>query len=256
MKDLAALSRSLIFFPDGGPVPSAHLVFPTGRDVTLSTDDGLELGAWYITPTVGDREQAVLFAPGNGGHRESRAMLFASLAERGFTVLAIDYRGYGGNPGAPSEDGLAADARAAAAFLREQGFPPKRTIYLGESMGTAVVSRLATTDRPAAIALRSPFTSLADVAKGLYGWLPIDALLVDRFEEIDHLRGVHVPVTVIRGTADSIVPNALSAQVAQALPMLHEDLVLPGVEHNDLVMVGPVVADAVLRLAQAVHPPA
>ncbi len=251
---LGPLSRSFVFFPEGGPVAPAARVLPGGQDVVLRTEDGLELEAWWFPPTGEDRRQAVLFAPGNGGHREGRATLFAALVERGFSVLAMDYRGYGGNPGAPTEEGLAADARAGAAFLLAAGFPPERTIYLGESMGTAVVARLATTNPPAAIALRSPFTSLAEVAKGLYGWLPVDVLIQDRFEEIDHLRGIHVPVTVIRGTADSIVPNALSAQVAAAVPCLHEDLVLPGVEHNDLVMVGPVVADAVVRLADAVAP--
>lgn len=251
---LGPLSRSFIFFPQDGPVAPAARVVPGGKDIVLTTEDGLRLGAWWFPPTRDDRGQAVLFAPGNGGHREGRATLFAALAERGFTVLAMDYRGYGGNPGSPSEAGLAADACAAARHLRAAGFPPERTIYLGESMGTAVVSRLATTDPPAAIALRSPFTSLADVAKGLYGWLPVDAIIEDRFEAISHLRGLHVPVTVIRGTADSIVPNALSAQVAAAVPILHEDLVLPGVEHNDLLLVGPVVADAVARLADAVLP--
>ena len=87
------------------------------------------------------------------------------------------------------------------------------------------------------------------MAKRLYPWLPVDLLLPDRFPEIDYLRGLDVPVSVIRGTADSIVPNALSAQVAAAVPQLHEDLELPGVEHNDEVMIGPVVADVVLRLA-------
>lgn len=254
MDMLGPLARSFIFVPEGGPVAPAARVLPGGQDVILTTQDGLELEAWWFWPTRGDRRQAVLFAPGNGGNREGRATLFAALAERGFSVLAMDYRGYGGNPGVPTEEGLAADARAAAAFLLAAGFPPERTIYLGESMGTAVVARLATTNPPAAIALRSPFTSLAEVAKRLFGWLPVDAIIQDRFEEIGHLRRLHVPVTVIRGTADSIVPNALSAEVAAAVPILHEDLVLPGVEHNDMVMAGPVVADAVVRLAEAIPP--
>lgn len=246
---LGPLSRSFIFYPTDGPVDSASRIMRSGRDVVLHTEDGLDLGAWLFPPTADDRGQAVLFAPGNGGDRAGRAALFVALAERGFTVLAMDYRGYGGNPGSPSEDGLAADAQAAVALLRAEGFGPERTIYLGESMGTAVVSRLSSTDPPAAIALRSPFPSLAEVAKHLFSWLPVDAILQDRFEAISYLREVHVPVSVIRGTADSIVPNALSAEVAAAVPVLHEDLELPGVEHNDLVMIGPVVADAVTRLA-------
>lgn len=251
MAFLGPFERALIYFPEPGPVSPASRYLPGGRDVVLTTEDGLELGAWLFPPIGGDRRAAVLFAPGNGGHREGRITLFSALAERGFTVLAMDYRGYGGNPGTPSEEGLAADARAAAASLRAEGFGPERTIYLGESLGTGVVSRLASSHPPAGIALRSPFPSLADVAKTHYGWLPIDALLHDRFDALPHLRRCGVPVTVIRGTIDAIVPNELSARVAAGVPTLHEDLELPGVDHNDGVMVGPVVADAVVRLADA-----
>ncbi|HYO86693.1 MAG TPA: alpha/beta hydrolase [Dermatophilaceae bacterium] len=256
---MAPMQSSLVYFPEPGPVVSAGRVLPGGRDVTLRTEDGLELGAWLFPPVAGqgrpeDRRTAVLFAPGNGGHREGRVTLFVALASRGFTVLGLDYRGYAGNPGWPSEDGLAADARAGAALLRAEGFTPERTIYLGESLGTGVVARLATTHLPAALALRSPFTCLVDVAKHLYGWLPVEALLRDRFEEVEQLRRLPVPITVIRGSADSIVPNHLSARVAAAVTNLFEDLELPGVDHNDMVMVGPVVADAVVRLAESAVP--
>lgn len=244
--------RSLIFFPEPGPVVSAARVLPGGRDLALQTDDGLELGAWLFPPLADDRAMAVLFAPGNGGHREGRVTLFAALAQRGFTVLGMDYRGYGGNPGSPTEDGLAADARAAVAALRAEGFDSAHTIYLGESMGTGVVARLATTDPPAGIVLRSPFTSLADVVHSLYPGLPLGRLLPDRFDLLAQLRELPVPVSVIRGTADEIVPNRLSAQVAAGVSDLVEDVELPGVGHNDLVMVGPVVADVVLRLAETI----
>ena len=109
MERLAKLQRSFIFYPDPTPPRSASSYFPRGEDVTLTTEDGVDLGAWWLPPLGSlDRGMAVLYAPGNGGQREGRLHLFALLAERGFSVLAMDYRGYGGNPGTPSEAGLAA----------------------------------------------------------------------------------------------------------------------------------------------------
>ncbi len=255
MRIMDGLIRQLTYFPDTTRVRPAALWFPGGRDVELRTEDGLALTAWFIPPLGDehpDRHTALLYAPGNGGHRESRGGLIAEFAFRGFSSLLIDYRGYGGNPGTPSEAGLAADARAAADFLVSEGWAPERTIYVGESLGTGVVTRLASTHRPAGLVLRSPYTSLYDVAKVHYGWLPIDALMKDRYELLDYLRESDVPVTVIHGRADDIVPSRLSAEVAANAGNLFEELALPGSGHNDEIMYGPVVADAVVRLADAV----
>src|SRR5690606_5677574 len=127
-------------------------------EVSLHTEDGLTLGGWLIAPTGPDRGVHVLVAAGNAGHREYRAPLARRLAAEGFTVLLFDYRGFGGNPGRPTEQGLAADARAARAFLLDQaGARPDRLIYFGESLGSGVVTGLAVTHPPAGLLLRSPF---------------------------------------------------------------------------------------------------
>src|SRR5688572_13587657 len=138
------LQRQMIYFPDASSVPPAGDVIEGARDVTLRTDDGLELGAWFVPAAPGDTDRriAVLVAPGNGGNRLGRADLAEELRRRGLAVLLMDYRGYGGNPGDPSEDGLSRDAMAAAATLEDLGFLPVRTIYFGESLGTGVVAAL------------------------------------------------------------------------------------------------------------------
>ena len=102
---------------------------------------------------------AVLFAPGNGGNRAGQGGVRRVAERRGLAVLLMDYRGYGGNPGSPSEDGLAADAKAAAQALEELGYPATRTLYFGESLGTGVVSALQAERPPAGVVLRSPFTN-------------------------------------------------------------------------------------------------
>jgi uncharacterized protein len=244
-----ALQRRIIYFPDPSTPPSAAEVFPGGRDVTLTTSDGLALTAWFAPPTAADRQQAVLLAPGNGGNRAGRAGLARHLTDRGFAVLLLDYRGYGGNPGSPTENGLHADALAAVDTLTDLGYPPDATIYLGESLGTGVVAALTAERPPAGMVLRSPFTSLGDVGRHHYPFLPVDLLLSDRFPVLEHVEQAEVPVTVVYGDSDDIVPSELSSRVAAAAPALVEELVLPGAGHNDPVMFGPEVAAAVARLA-------
>jgi pimeloyl-ACP methyl ester carboxylesterase len=248
--------RQLIYFPDASSVPPAGEVIEGARDVTLRTDDGLELGAWFVPAAPGpgatDRRMGVLVAPGNGGNRAGRAGFAEELRRRGLAVLLMDYRGYGGNPGSPSEEGLARDAMAAAEALEELGYPAERTIYFGESLGSGVVTALQARRPPAGMVLRSPFTELADVGARHYPWLPVRLLLRDRFPVVDHLAESEVPVTVVYGDRDSVVPTDLSARVADEAPALAERVVIAGADHNDAVMFGPQVAGAVARLADRV----
>jgi uncharacterized protein len=250
---LTALQRQLIYFPDSTAVPAAADLIEGARDITLRTSDGLALGAWFVPPSsASDMHMAVLVAPGNGGNRLDRLGLATELSRRGLAVLLMDYRGYGGNPGSPSEDGLAKDAMAAALTLEELGYPAEQTIYFGESLGSGVVAALQARRAPAGMVLRSPFTELADVAAHHYPWLPVRMLLKDKFPVTEHLSNSQVPVTVVYGDRDSIIPTQLSARVADDAPTLVERLVISGANHNDEVMFGPPVADAVARLANAV----
>src|SRR4029450_6732318 len=121
---LTALQRQLVYFPDSTTVPPAGDVIEGASDITLRTSDGMALGAWFVPPnSASDIRMAVLAAPGNGGNRLGRVGLAAELSRRGLAVVLMDYRGYGGNPGRPSEDGLAKDAMAAALTLEELGYP-------------------------------------------------------------------------------------------------------------------------------------
>lgn len=246
--------RSLVYFPDSSPVPPAGDVIPGAQDLALATSDGLELGAWFVPAPAGaaDRNLAVLVAPGNGGNRQGRSGLAEHLRDQGFAVLLMDYRGYGGNPGSPSEDGLRLDALAASDALTAQGYPPERTIYFGESLGGGVIAALLAERPPAGAVFRSPFTELADVGRHHYPWLPVGAILRDRFPVTEHVTATEVPVSVIRAARDSVVPAELSAQVAAAATSLVEERVFDGADHNDPVMFGPEVAAVVARLSDAV----
>jgi uncharacterized protein len=250
------LQRRLIYFPDRSVPPPAAGVIPDARDVTLRTADGLRLTAWLVRPPPGtpDRHLAVLVAPGNAGNRLARAPLAAALARLGLTVLLVDYRGYGGNPGSPSEDGLGRDIRAARAYLIEKaGVPAGRLLYYGESLGAAVVTALAAGHPPAGLVLRSPFTDLPAAGQVHYPLLPVRLLLRDRFPVAGLLAAVTAPTVVVYGTADSIVPPDQSIAVAGAAAGPVRLIAVDGADHNDArLLAGEQLVGAVRDLADQI----
>ena len=254
--------RRLLYFPSQ-VVPASP---PDGvTEVTLSTDDGLELAAWFVpsddaarpdgpsqqgaTVDESDRDGGdavdtdaeaadgvVIMFHGNGGNRVGRLPLGRSLAAQGHAVLLVDYRGYGGNPGKPSAAGLALDARAARNWVMQQsGVDDDRIVYFGESLGAAVAIELAVDHPPAAMVLRSPFTSLADVARTHYPIVP-SVMLRDRWPSLDRIRELDVPILVVAGSDDRIVPTEQSERIATAAGGPSELLVIDGAGHNDLAL--------------------
>jgi len=249
-----AFQRHLIYLPSTGPVVQAGQLIPGARDVVLHTSDGARLGAWFVPADEPDRGLAVLVANGNAGDRAARAPLARALAERGMAVLLFDYRGYGGNPGSPSEDGLARDVRAARQYLvGEAGLSPDRVLYFGESLGAAVVTELATEHPPAGLVLRSPFVDLAAVGRVHYPFLPVGTLLRDRYPLAEQLADVKAPVTVVYGDHDSVVPPEQSRAVAESAPNLWQLVEVIGADHNDhALLAGDALIDAVVDLARQV----
>jgi uncharacterized protein len=274
---LWVFQRSLLYLPTQ-TVPPAASVLPGAEEVTFDTADGLRLRGWFVparpsgpsaavdnptppwprsvtlpegapgpagagAPRPGG--PAVLVCNGNGGNRSMRAPLAAALARMGLHVLVFDYRGYGGNPGRPSEEGLAADARAALQHLT--GRPevdPGRVVYFGESLGAAVALRLATERPPAAVVLRSPFASLAEVGQVHYPWLPVSWLLRDRFDAAALVGRLDAPLLVVAGGRDRIVPVGHSRRLFAAAPPPKRLVVLEGADHNDPdLLAGPRLLD-------------
>lgn len=237
---LWAFQRRLIYLPSPGPVPPAATVLPRAEDVAFPTADGLRLNGWFIPPVDNPKRPspnpgpAVLVCNGNGGDRSMRAGLAAELARMGLAVLLFDYRGYGGNPGSPTEEGLADDARAALEYLA--GRPevdPGRVVYLGESLGAAVALRLAVERPPAALVLRSPFASLAEVGRRHYPVLPVSLLLRDRYDSAALAGRLTAPLLVVAGSRDQIVPVSHSRRLFAAAPEPKRLVVLDGADHND-----------------------
>jgi uncharacterized protein len=244
----------LVYLPDRadpGPPP------PDVEEVALTTADGLQLTAWFVRG-AGEAADAgaILVTPGNAGNRELRLPLARGLAQRGHDVLLVEYRGYGGNPGRPSEQGLRRDATAAWEHLvARDDVDPGRVVVLGESIGTGVaaglVGTLAPETGPAGVALRSPFPSLADVAGDHYPFLPVRRLLRERFPVLEDLDRVELPVLVVAGGADSIVATDRSREVADATGARYVEV--PGADHNDRALLdGTDYLEAVDRFVREV----
>ncbi|QBI22099.1 alpha/beta fold hydrolase [Egibacter rhizosphaerae] len=231
----AGFQRRLIYLPMPADVPPADERLPEAEEVVLTTEDGLDLGAWYLAPD--EPRAAVLVANGNAGHRGLRAPLAERLAAEDLAVLLFDYRGYGGNEGSPTEEGLARDVRAAHDHLvHERGHDPGRVVAFGESLGTGVVTELATEREVGALVLRSPFTDLAAVGRQHYPFLPVRTLLRDRYPVAERVARLDVPVAVAYGTDDGIVPAELSREVAGEARNLVGHRPIEGADHNDAVL--------------------
>jgi len=230
--------RSMIYFP-GTALADTELLPDDARSVELHTRDGLGLAAWFFPPSAGPMPAqpgpAVLIFNGNAGDRSHRLPLAIALAERGFGVLLFDYRGYAGNPGSPSEEGLRADALAAVEALAAQPeVDADRIAYFGESLGAAVAGGAATERPPAALILRSPPPSMVEMGRHHYPYLPVvDWLLWDRYPLTEQVRELDVPLLVLVTEQDEIVPAALSRRVFDAASEPKRWVPLAATHHND-----------------------
>ncbi|WP_331712929.1 alpha/beta hydrolase [Legionella spiritensis] len=198
--------------------------------VKLVTKDGLTLQSWYKAANPG--KPTLLFLHGNAGHIGFRMPMANQWLAAGYGVLLLEYRGYGGNPGHPGEQGLYLDGIAAMAFLKEQGVTPSSTVLYGESLGTGVATYLAINYPVCAVILQSPFTSLPALARVHYPWIMIQPW--DKFDSLSRIADIQAPLLILHGRNDAIVPYQQGVELfARARePKLFVEL--PGKGHNDL----------------------
>ena len=199
-------------------------------DVTLESDDGVTLHGWFV-PGSGPR--VLLFLHGNAGNVSHRLQSIRVFNELGLSVLIVDYRGYGRSSGTPSEAGTYADAESAWNHLvRTQGRPPGEIIVFGRSLGGAVAAWLAARTQPAALIVESSFTSVPDLGRELYPWLPVRWLSRFRYPTVEYVRDVQAPVLVVHSRDDEIAPFRHGERIFAAAAGPRMLLELEGT-HND-----------------------
>jgi fermentation-respiration switch protein FrsA (DUF1100 family) len=242
--------RRLIYIPLERDVPPARALLPTAEEVFFTTEDELRLHGWFVPARDPARSETVLVFNGNAGNRSFRAPLAEALSDRGLAVLLFDYRGYADNAGSPSESGLLADARGARAYLqRRTDVDGERIVYFGESLGAAVALGLAVEQPPAALILRSPFTSLVDMGRVHYPFLPVGWLLSDRYLSVERVARLESPLLVVAGGRDGIVPPSQSRELFDAAPIAAKRFVLvDAADHNDYeLLAGRRLIEEVMR---------
>jgi uncharacterized protein len=239
---LYARQRSFLYHPNTARPDSTVVGLDALQEVHLPTSDGLALLAWYVPPT--SNGPVLAYFHGNAGNLGSRSYRLKHYVAAGWGVLMVEYRGYGGNPGRPTESGFAADARAAMTFLDDCGVASERVALYGESIGTGVATRVASERPVAALVLESPYTSITDIARRRFFFLPVDWLLRDRFDSLSCIGRVQAPLLVLQGGLDTIVAPALGRELFQAASEPKELWVAPEAGHNDLMEHG--AAEAVV----------
>ncbi|NVE95289.1 alpha/beta hydrolase [Altererythrobacter lutimaris] len=199
------------------PAPQYAVDPAPGFDViALETADGLSLRAFTRQAQVG--RPTIVYFHGNGGTLLAAANATRSLAAAGYGLLLVEYRGYGGNSGEPSEQGFYRDGRAAMNWLAEQGIAPADTIIVGNSIGGGTAVQMASEYSPSALMLTAPFLSLPDVAQDALPFVPAHFLMRDRFDNASKIDALEMPIFIMHGTADNVVPFEHGEALAKLSP--------------------------------------
>lgn len=202
---LYAFQRNLLYHPDPTVATPQSFGVPEMTAERLPTSDGFPLLAWWRPPSTPDAP-VLLYLHGNAGHLGDRADKVRPYLDAGFGVLLVTYRYNAGTGGAASEKGLLEDGRTALAYLRAQGISDDRIVLYGESLGTGIVSRLATAGRYRAVILEAPYSSIVDVAASIYWYVPVRYLLKDRYDTTAVIRDINAPLLIVHGKQDRVIP--------------------------------------------------
>ena len=233
---LYVFQRQLLYFPDVSRPELGALGELGVREVKVTTADGISLLSWYLPPP--DTRPVLVYFHGNGGHIGYRAERLRRFARDSLGVLMLEYRGYSGNPGTPTEAGLYADAEAALDFLAAAGLGPDRLVLYGESLGSGVAVALAARRNIAGLILEAPFTSVADVAQFHYSFVPASLLVRDRFDSLSRIGQLKAPLLVLHGERDRVVPVRFGRALFDAAPDPKEFWLAPGAGHGNLARFG------------------
>jgi fermentation-respiration switch protein FrsA (DUF1100 family) len=233
---LIVFARPLIY-PFQPGYSAAEPVGLTGaRAATLAAGDGTPLTLWLKDPAPG--RPVVLFFMGNGGVLQSHAPLLAQLAEQGFGIAALNYRGAGGAPGKPSQKAITADALTLYDRLdRLVGaeVAPERRVIWGASLGAAVAVQLAARREAGAMVLESPFNRLCEAAQIHYPIFPVCLVLpYERWESAASIAQVAIPTLILHGEADTVIPVSQGRKLFSAAPGPKRMIASQDRGHNDL----------------------
>ncbi len=226
------LHRYFVYVPDATRVAPKDAGLSGVEEIVFKATDGTRLIAWYKPARPG--KPTLLYFIGNNGNTADRAGKIKAIGADGHGVFMLNYRRYGGSGGRPTETRVAADAVSAYDYLRGLGVAPHDIVVYGESLGTAVATRLCLQREAQALVLEAPFTSVVDVGKLMWPLLPLQYIMVDQYRTIDRIGQVAVPLFIVHGGRDNVIPLDQARHVFHAANEPKTLQVVPRAGHNDL----------------------
>lgn len=205
--------RSLLYHPSENNYLNNKINF-SYEEIFIETDDNIKLKSWFIEKDL-KKFKTILLFHGNAGNLFNRVYKLNELNKLDLNILLISWRGFSGNKGKPTEKNLYHDAREAVKWLNSLGINNKDIILYGESLGTGVATELGKKNIFGGIILESPFTSIAKAAKIYYPYLPINLVLKDRYDSIEKIQSITVPILIMHGKKDNIVPQKMGLELFQ-----------------------------------------
>lgn len=225
------LQRTLMYFPARERIQPAAVGLAGVEEKVIETPDGARVIAWYGKASPG--RPTLLYFHGNGGSLATRSERIGKYLARGYGVLMMTYRGYGGSTGQPSERANVADAKLAYDTLVGLGVDPSEIVLYGESIGSGVAVQVAAEKEVAGIILDAPYTSVLEIAAAAYPFLPVRTFLTDRYETMRFIGQVNAPLLVVHGEADDVIPVAMGRAVHAAARGPKDIVTFPRAGHSD-----------------------
>ena len=225
--------RSFLYFPSKETIDISNYDDTGLNEVELTTSDGLVLKSWFKKPNSQEGYTILIFH-GNAGHIGDRVEKFKRFIAAGHGLLFLEYRGYGGNSGKPTEKGLHNDALAALNFLSKQYIFSDKIFLYGESLGCGIAAKLSSENAFAATILEAPYTSIADIAQHHYWYLPAKWLVLDRYDILGIINNIKSPLMVLHGEKDNVINIEFGKKVFDAASEPKEALFVPNAGHNNL----------------------
>ena len=208
---LYLFQRNLLYHPNENNYQEDKILVDI-KKIKILTSDNIELLGWYHKKNLKDFKTLIYFH-GNAGSLENRIHKLNHFENMNINFLIIAWRGFSGNDGKPSEQGLYEDGKSAIDWLKEKGVLEKNIILYGESLGTGVATQLAQNKKFAGVILETPFTSMIDAAKIFYPYIPVNLLLKDKFENYKKIKNINSPILVMHGEKDQIVPFSMGKKI-------------------------------------------
>ena len=203
--------RNLLYHPSENNYYGDKIIVPIEK-VRIKTRDNIELLSWYHNKNL-DNYKTILFLHGNAGSLENRIHKINHFKDMKVNFLIVAWRGFSGNKGEPTEEGLYEDARSAINWLKLKGVKENNIIVYGESLGTGVATEIAQNRNFGGIILESPFTSMIDAGKDKYPFLPVRLLLKDKYESDKKIKNINIPILIMHGKIDNIVPFSMGKKM-------------------------------------------